>query len=236
MTFLEHLAELRKRIIYSTIFILITSIFCFILFEQIISFILWFYKNGSSDKNAKLAVLGVVDAFMVRIKVSTYCGIIISFPFWLWQIWAFINSALTKKEKKLTAYFIFVSVVLFFMGIIIGFITLPKAIEFLINVGGKDFTQILVADKYINFVLLMSFAFGLSFEMPVVLVFLMLTNIVSPSWFKGKRRVMLLCIIVFAAIITPSQDPYSLLLMALPLYLLFEISIVIGSISKRKAK
>lgn len=236
MTFLEHLVELRKRIITSAVFLFCISIICFIFFDKILDALIWFYKEGTNNANAKLAVLGVADAFVVRVKVSVYCGMIIGFPFFIWQLWLFINSALTKKEKRITALFLLSSSILFFIGVIIGFVTLPKAIDFLVNVGGDNIEQILVADKYVNFILLMSFAFGISFEMPVILVTLMLTNIVSPQWFKGKRRMTIVIIFIFAAVITPSQDPFSLLLMAVPLYILFEASILIGSLAKRKAK
>jgi sec-independent protein translocase protein TatC len=235
MTFLEHLGEVRKRLIWSTIFLFIVSTVCFIFFERLLSGMLWFYNNGTDSKDAKLAVLGIADAFIVRIKVSFYSGLIISFPFFMWQLWRFTNSALTPKEKKVTSLFLVSSFLLFFTGVAIGLVTLPKAINFLVNVGGSNIEQVLVADKYVNFVLLMSFAFGLSFEMPVILVFLMMTRIVSPNWFKGKRRLMIVLIFIFAAVITPSQDPFSLLLMAVPLYVLFEISIFIGNLTNRKA-
>ncbi|MDQ1533778.1 MAG: sec-independent protein translocase protein TatC, partial [Actinomycetota bacterium] len=171
--------------------------------------------------------------FILRLKVSTYAGLVISLPVVLWQLWRFITPGLNPKEKRYAIPFILSSIVLFAMGGVVAWLTFPKALDFLIKIGGGDIATFFTADKYVTFISLMIVAFGASFEFPVVLVFLMLAGVLKTSTLRKYRRHAIVGITAFAAVITPSQDPYSLFFMAAPMYLFYEGSILIGRMLKR---
>ena len=165
---------------------------------------------------------GPLDAFATRLKIATYGGIVLALPVWLWQLWRFITPGLHPTEKKYAVPFVLASIFLFACGAVVAFLTLEPALNFLLNIGGSDLQPLLTADKYMSMVSLMIVAFGLSFEFPVILVFLLLAGVVTTPQLRHWRRYAAIAIVVFAAVITPSQDPYSLFAMAIPMYLFYE--------------
>lgn len=233
MPFLEHLAELRKRVFISIIAIAIGSVVVFIFAPALIEWIAGFYERASNQNDAKLAQANVLDGFLLRVKVATYGGVVASAPVWLWQLWRFITPGLEPKEKRFAIPFILSSIILFLSGGAVSLLTLTKALTFLLDSGGVDYLEVIGASSYVSFVMLMFIAFGVSFEFPVVLVFLLLARVVTTKQLAGFRRGAILIIVIFAAVITPSADPYSLFLLAVPMYLFYEASIVIGRILKR---
>lgn len=232
MTFFEHLLELRKRLMVSFLAIVLGSILAFIFAPSAIKWIADFYLEAS-NQNRQLAQNNVLDGFTLRIKVATYGGIVLASPFWLFQLWRFITPGLAPKEKKYAIPFIFTSLILFLLGGAISLYTLTKALTFLLSSGGVQYFQVISATGYVSFVVLMFVAFGISFQFPVVLVFLLIARIIKTSHLRSFRRGAILIIVIFAAVITPSQDPYSLFLMAIPMYVFYEVSILIGRILKR---
>jgi sec-independent protein translocase protein TatC len=129
--------------------------------------------------------------------------------------------------------FVFTSILLFIAGGVVALITLPQALDFLLKAGGEDLQPLLTADKYISLVTLMILAFGLAFEFPVILVFLLIARVLTTQRLIKWRRWTIVLVFAFAAVITPSQDPYSLFFMAVPMYLFYEGSILIGKALKR---
>ncbi len=228
MSMLEHLGELRNRIFISLAAVLVGAIVAFIYSNQIIEFLVEYYKNASKDGKATLLVLGPVDGFVVRLKVATYGGIVLALPVWLYQLWRFVTPGLNSKEKKYAIPFVLSAIVLFALGALVAFLTLEPALKFLIEVGGPSQTASYTSEKYISLVSLMIVAFGLSFEFPVVLVFLLIARVITVQHLTKARRYAIVGIFLFAAIITPSQDPYSLFFLALPMVLFYEGSILIG--------
>jgi sec-independent protein translocase protein TatC len=233
MTVVEHLTELRRRLIISIIAVTLAGIVCFIFSKTIINFFITFYRDATSDQKRALIFLGPLDAFLTRIKIATYGGIVLALPVWLWELWRFITPGLNPKEKRYAVPFIFSSIVLFAMGAFVALVTLPKALEFLLTIGGSELQPQLTADKYLSLVSLMIVAFGVAFEFPVVLVFLLLARVLTTRQLRRWRRPAILLIVIFAAVITPSQDPYSLFFMAVPMYIFYELSIIIGRLLKR---
>ena len=233
MTVVEHLSELRRRIVTSIIAVTLAAIVCFIFSESIIKFLITYYRDATAGEKDALIFLGPLDAFLTRIKIATYGGIVLALPVWLFEMWRFITPGLNPKEKRYAIPFVFASIVLFGLGAFIAFLTLPKALEFLLDVGGSQLRPELTADKYLSFVSLMAVAFGVAFEFPVVLVFLLLARVLTTQQLRRWRRPAILIIVVFAAVITPSQDPYSLFFMAVPMYIFYETSIIIGRVLKR---
>jgi sec-independent protein translocase protein TatC len=233
MTVVEHLTELRRRIIISLIAVTMAAIVCFIFSESIIKFFVTYYKDATHGEKTQLIFLGPLDAFITRLKVATYGGIVLALPVWLWELWRFITPGLNPNEKRYAIPFVLTSIVLFAFGAFVALLTLPKALEFLLDIGGSELTPELTADKYLSLVSLMIVAFGVAFEFPVVLVFLLLARVLTTRQLRRWRRPAILIIVIFAAVITPSQDPYSLFAMAIPMYIFYEASIIIGRVLKR---
>jgi sec-independent protein translocase protein TatC len=234
MTVFEHLGELRRRLMISIVAVVVAGTFVFIFAPEIINWLIQFY-NDSAPKGTpdKFIFTGPLDAFATRLKIATYGGIVLALPVWLWQLWRFITPGLTRNEKKYAVPFLISSIILFVLGGIVALLTLEPALRFLLNIGGSDLQPLLTADKYISLVSLMILAFGLSFEFPVILVFLLIARVITTAQLRHWRRYAAVIIVAFAALITPSQDPYSLLAMAVPMYLFYEGSIIIGRFLKR---
>ncbi|HZJ26804.1 MAG TPA: twin-arginine translocase subunit TatC [Acidimicrobiia bacterium] len=233
MTVIEHLGEFRRRFIICIIAIVIAGIFCFIVSPTIISFLVRFYRDAVDDPDKQLQFLGPLDAFAIRLKIATYGGIVLALPVWLFQLWRFITPGLNPSERRYAVPFVLSSMVLFVFGAAVALYTLAPALSFLLTIGGSDLRPELTAEKYISLVSLMIVAFGIGFEFPVILTFLLLARIITTSQLRKWRRWALIGIFTFAAVITPSQDPYSLLAMAVPMYLFYEATIILGRILKR---
>jgi sec-independent protein translocase protein TatC len=239
MTLVEHLTELRRRIVICVIAVAIGAIVAFVLYPQILSFLSRPYEEltrgtrNCPPDGCKLANTDPLSPFAVRLKIATYGGIILALPVWLWQLWRFVTPGLHKNEKRYAIPFVLSSVVLFSLGAAIAWLTLPRALDFLVDVGGSEVSPFYTVDKYVSLVSLMMLAFGLSFEFPLLLVFLMAVGVLQPRTLSRNRRWAAVGIVTFAAVITPSQDPYSLFFMAGPMYLFFEGSILIGRLLKR---
>ncbi len=233
MTVVEHLTELRRRIIVCIIAITLGAIVVYIFSLDIIRFLIHYYEDATDGERDALIFTGPLDAFVTRIKVATYGGFALALPVWLFQLWRFVTPGLHQKEKRYAIPFVLTSVVLFAAGGFVALLTLPKALDFLLNIGGSELEPLLTADRYLSLVALMIVAFGLAFEFPVVLMFLLLARVVSTAQLRRWRRATIVVITIFAAVITPSQDPYSLFFMAVPMYIFYEICIIIGRVMKR---
>jgi len=233
MTVVEHLSELRYRIMVSIAAVAVGAIVCFIFAPAIIGWFLDFYRNATNGKRNAFIFTGPIDAFATRIKVATYGGIVLATPVWLWQLWRFITPGLNPKEKRYAVPFLISSIVLFALGGVVALLTLQPALSFLLTAGGSELQPLLTADKFIGLVALMIVAFGVAFEFPVVLTFLLIARVISTRQLRQWRRWAIVGIFAFSAVITPSQDPYSLFLMAIPLCIFYEGCIIIGRIMKR---
>jgi sec-independent protein translocase protein TatC len=233
MTVVEHLTELRRRIIVCMIAITIGAIVVYIFSLEIIRFLIEYYEDATDGEKNALIFTGPLDAFATRLKVATYGGFVIALPVWLFQLWRFVTPGLHKKEKRYAIPFVVISVALFALGGLVALLTLPKALDFLLNIGGSELEPLLTADRYLSMVTLMIVAFGVAFEFPVVLTFLLLARVITTAQLRRWRRATIVCVTIFAAVITPSQDPYSMLFMMVPMYLFYEICIIIGRVMKR---
>ncbi len=233
MSMLEHLGELRNRVLISMAAVAVGGIVAFFFSNAIISFLVDYYRNASHDQHAKLLNLSPVDGFVIRLKVATYGGIVLALPVWLYQLWRFVTPGLNPKEKRYAIPFVMSAIVLFALGAAVAFLTLEPALKFLIEVGGSSQQASYTSEKYLSLISLMIVAFGASFEFPVVLVFLLIAHVIKVEQLQRARRWAIVGIFSFAAVITPSQDPYSLFFMAVPMCLFYEASIIIGRILRR---
>jgi sec-independent protein translocase protein TatC len=234
MTVVEHLTELRRRIMISLVAVVATAVVSYVFAPDVIRELLTFYTDAAPKNTPHYFIFtGPIDGFITRLRVATYGGILLAVPVWLWQLWRFITPGLHPREKRYAIPFVLTSIVLFIAGGVVALITLPQALDFLLSAGGQELKPLLTADKYISLVTLMILAFGLAFEFPVILVFLLIARVLSTARLIKWRRWAIVLIFAFAAVITPSQDPYSLFFMALPMYLFYEGSILIGKALKR---
>ena len=242
MTVIQHLEELRTRVFIALIAVGLAAIGGWLLFPPVFKFLLHSYKqacealpraNRPPIPCGKVVAQSVLEPFLVRFKVSLFTGFAIALPVVLFQLWRFITPGLTEKERRLTVPFILSSILLFALGAFFAFYTLPRGLRFLLGFGGHNIVVLPEASKYISFVLLLTLAFGLSFEFPLVLIFLASVGIVSSRKLREWRRFAILFIVIFAAVITPSQDPFTLLAMSIPMVLFYEATIWITRLMKR---
>ena len=232
MTLVEHLGELRSRIIKALLAVTIGALVMFVFYDPILEFLAQPYfdvckANPDFGCQEKFLITGPLDGFSTRIKVSGYGGLVVALPIVLWQVWRFVTPGLHRNEKKYAVPFIVSSVALFLFGAFLAYFTMPYAIEFLIGYSGPV-TAAFTPNKYVSLLSIMMLAFGVGFLFPVLLVFLQLVSVITPKQLSHWRRQAIVVVVVTAAVITPSGDPYSLFALAVPMYVFYECSIVIG--------
>jgi sec-independent protein translocase protein TatC len=239
MSVIEHLEELRSRLIVSIIAVGVGSVIGWVFFHPIFNFMTEPYlklcKDGviKSPTGCKLVFTGVVEPFLIRFKVSLAAGLAIALPVLLYELWRFITPGLTKPERRLALPFVASSLVLFALGGLFAYLTLSKGLRFLLGFAGDSIVPLLTVDRYINFVIFMVLAFGLSFEFPLVLIMLCWVHVLSSQRLREWRRWAILFITIYAAVITPSQDPYTQIAMMVPMYVFYELSILVARALKR---
>jgi sec-independent protein translocase protein TatC len=231
MTLVEHLAELRHRLIISIVAVFVGAVIAYVLYPHIFRFLADPYIRATHQK--RFLVLDPLEGFATRLKVSGYGGIVLASPVLLWQFWRFITPGLHPKEKRYAIPFVASSVLLFALGAVVAYLILPPGLKFLAHIGGANLQNTYSPGKYLNLLLLMVVAFGVAFEFPVVLVALELSGVLSSARLRSWRRQAIVGCVAFAALITPSQDPFSFFGMAVPMYLFYEAAILIGRVMKR---
>ena len=239
MTLVEHLTELRSRLVRSVLAIAVATIAAYVLWEPIFEFLKEPYCALPADRRfngangCDLAALGVLDQFLVRMKVALMVGVLGASPIWLYQLWAFITPGLHPKERRWAVPFVLCSLALFGAGAAFSYMTLSKGLGFLLGIGGSGVVTVLTIDRYLSFVTLMLLAFGVSFEFPLVMIFLNIIGVTPTARLRKWRRSMFFGLSVFAAVITPSQDPFTFLAMWLPMCVFYEVSILFGRVRDR---
>jgi Tat protein translocase TatC len=244
MTLVAHLTELRNRIAKALLALALGTVVGFLWYDHgLLAFLTEPYCSvppqlrfqGSQD--CQLVVLDVFGGVLLRLKVGVIAGAVLSSPFWLYQLWAFITPGLKRNEKRYTVAFVAASSTLFALGAVLAYVTLYKGLELLLGLAGDEVAFQLTAPDYLGFVISLLVAFGLSFELPLVLVALNLVGVLSHAALARSRRWIFFLTIVFAAFITPTQDPFTMLAMAVPMVLLFELAIQVARVvDKRRAR
>jgi sec-independent protein translocase protein TatC len=233
MTLVEHLTELRSRLMRSILAVTVSTIVAFVFANRILGWLVEPYCQAKKGGECGLVVIDPLEGFTTRIKISLFVGCTLAAPVVLWQVWRFVTPGLHRNEKRYAIPFIGFSILLFLAGAGVAVATFPKALDFLIGIGGPDLVPLFSPSKYLRLYLLVVVAFGVSFEFPILLVFLQLARIIRPRQLSRWRRGAIVGIFVFAAVITPSQDPITLFALALPMCVFYELSIVIGKLLKR---
>ncbi|HVL33647.1 MAG TPA: twin-arginine translocase subunit TatC [Actinomycetota bacterium] len=231
MTVVEHLTELRYRLMVSIGAVVVGAIVAYAFYRPILDFLSHPINQASEVGDVKITglfVSGVTGPFILRMKVSAFGGLILALPILLYQFWRFITPGLEPKERRYAIPFVLSSLILFGAGVWFAFLILPTGVRFLLSFVEPGLQEPLITfQEYLSFITLMIAAFGLTFEFPLVLVFLAMVGIVDSRRLRRWRRQAILLVFLTAAVATPSQDPLSMMMMAAPLYLLFETSILV---------
>lgn len=234
MSLIDHLVELRSRVIKSVAAIAIGAVIGFLLYNRVLELLQSPYCDVVPSNRCKFLVTDPLEGFAIRMKVSAYVGFLIGSPVVLWQLWRFVTPGLYPKERKYAVPFVASGVLLFVMGAGIALLTLEQTLRFLVSVGGESIETFYAPGKYISLVIFMMLAFGAGFEFPIVLVFLQLAGIVRWQQLAEWRRYAIVVIFIIDAVITPSQDPVSLLALGIPMVLFYEVSILLGRFVLRR--
>lgn len=228
-TIIEHLEDLRKSIIISVVAIVIAAVFCFSYSEQILTLIV----EPLTALNERLIVTGVTEAFFVKLQLSLLGGLVVAFPVVVWSIWRFIKPALYPHERKYVYVLFPTTLILFTTGVLFAYFGILRLIlNFLIYIAGKNLETMFKVDQYVSFVMAFVIPFGLVFELPVIVFFLSKLGIITYQMLAKNRKYALLIIVTLAAVLTPGPDPISQMFMAIPVYLLYEVSIIVARFSR----
>ncbi|HEX2849447.1 MAG TPA: twin-arginine translocase subunit TatC [Acidimicrobiales bacterium] len=231
MTLVEHLAELRNRLVKAVLAVTVAAVIVFVLYDRILTLLIAPYKDITGQ--ADLTIFSPLEGIAARLKVAGYGGLFVASPVVLWQLWRFITPGLHPKEKRYAIPFLLSSIFLFLVGAAVAILTFPKALQFLISISGQHVQTLFGPERYVTFLLKVILAFGVAFEFPILLVFLQLANIITSRRLLKSWRGAVVFIFAFAAVITPSQDPWSLFAMAIPMTIFFFAAIGIGRLLKR---
>ncbi len=234
MTLAEHIGELRRRLIVSVTVLLLTATVAFVIYPHILNFLKEPYCNVVGPAHCVLYVTGPLEGLSLRIKIATYGGLFLASPVILWEVWRFITPGLRRNEKRYAVPFVAASITLFAAGAVLAYYVFPKALQFLGKVGGPSLHQIYSPSNYLGLIVALMAIFGITFEFPVVLVSLELAGVLKPAKLASWRRWAIVGLTAFAAIITPSGDPFSMMALAIPLYIFYEASIIIGKVLLRR--
>jgi sec-independent protein translocase protein TatC len=243
MSVVDHLRELRRRIILSLIVIAIGAAVAYLFYNPILRFLEAPYCHVPPEKrgalpgsNCELTYFGVTTGFIVRLKICALVGVIGTAPFWLYQLWAFVTPGLKAKERKYTISFVAVASVLFALGMSLAYIIMFPGLKVLIQQAGDTFPTLTI-DSYLGFLTLLLLVFGSAFELPLLIVMLNLARVLPYKLLRRWQRLSIFLIFVFAGVATPTPDPFTMCAMALPMVALFEGAVYFAYVhDKRLAK
>lgn len=221
---LGHLDELRRRILVASIALVVGSIVAFIFRNWIFDVLVAPWSDVADERD--LVFFRPTEAFGFFMRLSLFGGVILASPVVLWELWAFVSPALHRREKKFVIPALVLLVVLFLAGIAVGYWSLGRGLSFLIDFGGDRLEPVVGGEAYLSFAMRFLLVFGIAFEFPVFLFMAAKAGAVSARRLRQGRRWAVLAIVTVGAVITPSGDPLTLLLLSVPLYVLYEATIL----------
>jgi sec-independent protein translocase protein TatC len=242
MSVMNHLRELRRRVIIIALIIVAGAIAGYALYGPILHFLEKPYCSvpyqhrfpGIKGAKCTLIYTGVLDGFTTRLKTSLVAGAVLTAPLWLYQIWAFITPGLKKNERKYTIIFIGASSLLFLTGMTLAYLILAKGLRVLVSTAGAGTLAVLTANGYLSFVTLLLVVFGAAFELPLLVIMANFVGVLPSKLLRKSQRISIFLIFLFAAIATPTTDPFTMTAMAVPMCLLFEGAVVVATVHDRR--
>lgn len=238
MPLMDHLRELRGRLIKAILGLLVGTVVGWIVFQPVWDFLKEPYCElpQSHDLNGacSLVVNGIFSSFFLRLKIAFIIGAVLSAPVWLYQIWAFVAPGLYRRERRWTYIFLSAAIPLFFVGTVLAYLTVDKGLSIFLGFVPDDVAALITVDHYLGYVLAMLLVFGLTFELPLFVVVLNLAGVLSSARIRKSQRMIIFGIFVFSAVATPSADPFTMLALALPTVGLFEIAALLAFLNDRR--
>lgn len=241
MPLLEHLRELRTRLVRASVVIVVGTVLAFVFYGQLLDFLTQPYTQmrpilEKQGIDTELVITGVGGAFQFQLKISLVFGLLVSSPFWFWQIWAFVLPALHRHEKRWALLLAGTGAPLFIAGAALAYVVLPKAMEILIGFVPDGFGSLVTGAEYFDFIIKMLLVFGVAAEIPLVVVVLNRLGIVSAKQLANARPWTIIGIFVFAAVATPTTDPLTMIFLAAPMTVLYLLSEGIAWITDRRRR
>ncbi len=236
MPLVEHIKELRRRLVVSAVAVLIGVGAAYALWEPLFHFLRQPYCDAFPHQKCDLYVTGVFDQFNTRMKIAFIGGIVGTSPIWLYQVGAFFTPALHKHERRYAGGFLAGALALFAAGVTVAYVSVGHGLKLLLHVAGPGVQNITTLKEYFSFLTLMLLLFGIAFEFPVLIVFLNLAGVLSYDRMKRWRRAMAFVVYLAAAVLTPSTDPFTFLILGTALYLLWELSVGIAWVRDRRKR
>ncbi len=239
MPLMEHIRELRNRVIKVAVALTVGSVVGWLVYAPVWNFIkrpyckaqisspvasVLAHSAGKLSPHCQLFVSGIFDPLFLKLQISIAVGVIISSPVWLYQFWAFIAPGLYRRERRWAYYFVGAALPLFAAGATVAYFAMTRGLEFLLHLVPADTTALIMINTYLSYAAAMLMIFGIAFELPLVFVLLNLAGVLTHQRFRKWRRMIIFLVFAFAAVFTPSPDPLSMLLLAIPCLVLVEAS------------
>jgi sec-independent protein translocase protein TatC len=223
----DHLLELRQRLKWAVIWLLLGFCGCYYWAQQIFHYMMKPIFAALPEGEKALHFSSSIEPFMIYLKVGLYAGLFAASPFIFWQIWLFVAPGLYRKERRKIVPFVAAATLFFVGGAVFCYkVILPPAFEFLINTAGPDIKPVLMMDDQLGLVMMMLLAFGIIFELPLILTLLAMIGVVDYKFLSKYRRHAIVLNVIVAAVVTPTGDPFNLALMALPMMLCYELGVL----------
>jgi sec-independent protein translocase protein TatC len=236
----DHLRELRARLLRSMLVLVVAIVLAFFFYDQLLALVKDPYEAAvhrlAPGTKTIATINGVGGPLLFQLKLCAAAALVASSPYWLYQIWAFIVPGLHAHERRWTKVFAMVAGPLFLAGVAVGYYVLPKGLQVLIGFTPADLTNLVEFGEYFSFMVRMLLVFGIAFEIPLFVVLLNLAGVVSGRTLGNHRPWIVLGTFIFAAVATPSTDPFSMLMLALPMTALFLVSEVIARLVDRRRR
>ena len=238
MTLLGHLTELRKRLIRSVLAIVAGAIIVFTFQERVLSFLegpyCEFQASTTDIEQCEFLTTNPLEPLSVVLTLSGYGGLLLALPIVLYQMGRFVMPGLYPNEKRMLIPFVVISFVLLGLGMLSAFLLMPRSLAVLQGFGVDSFVPLYRPSEYIGFFVKMMVAFGFAAEFPLILIFLQLVGVVKPDQLAANRRIAVVAVVILGAIITPTGDPFNLAVVSVPMYIFYELSIVVGRMLLRR--
>ncbi len=238
MSLTDHFRELRARLLISVVALVVVTIAAFFFYDQLLDLVMGPFEQAKKSLpegvQTEIITSGVGAGLMIQLKLCALAGVILSSPIWLYQIWAFIVPAMHRNERRWTLIFIGCAGPLFAAGVAVGYYVMPKALQVLISFNPDNVQNLNDFNDFVGFMTRMLLVFGVAFQIPFFVVLLNLVGVVSGKALGRHRPWIILGTFVFAAVATPSTDPFSMLFLAVPMTLLFLVSEVIARLVDRR--